>query len=138
MAIQLLVLGKSKKKILVSVVKLITFFLIRLEMMSVGGDGVSGTASNTTNANEQQSSHSSHSSSSHTNNLQSKMTDILKRKAPPKRKSQPSSRSKSRNQDHGAEQSSSVMQDLMSKASALGKFVVEQKPMHIQWLMKNC
>lgn len=50
------------------------------------------------------------------------MSDILKRKAPPKRKSQTSSRSKTRNQDHHTEQSSSVMQDLMNKASALGAY----------------
>lgn len=95
-------------------------------MMSVSGDGISGGASNAAipldQQHQSQSSHSGHSSSqSHTNALQSKMSDILKRKAPPKRKSQPSSRSKSRNQDHGPEhQSSSVMQELMNKASALG------------------
>lgn len=94
--------------------------------MSVGGDGVSGAAANTTIPIDQQhqsqsSSNSGHSSSqSHTNVLQSKMSEILKRKAPPKRKSQPSSRSKSRNQDHATEQASSVMQELMNKASALG------------------
>lgn len=48
---------------------------------------------------------------------QSKMSEILKRKAPPKRKSQTTSRSKSRNQD---DHSSSVMQELISKATALG------------------
>lgn len=109
------------------------------EMMSVGGDIVSsggnGGASGgnvTTNISipieqqQQQSppaqaTNSNHSTQSHANAIQSKMSDILKRKAPPKRKSQTSSRSKTRNQEHHTEQSSSVMQELMSKASALGK-----------------
>lgn len=108
-------------------------------MMSVGGDIVSsggnGGASGgnvTTNISipiEQQQQQSppaqatnaNHSTQSHANAIQSKMSDILKRKAPPKRKSQTSSRSKTRNQEHHTEQSSSVMQELMSKASALGK-----------------
>lgn len=49
---------------------------------------------------------------------QSKVSEMLKRKVPPKRKSQGSSRSKSRTQDH--EHSSSVMQELISKATGLG------------------
>lgn len=51
------------------------------------------------------------------NSGQSKMSEMLKRKVPPKRKSQTTSRSKSRNQD---DHSSSVMQELISKATALG------------------
>lgn len=56
----------------------------------------------------------------------SKMSDVLKRKNAPKRKSQISSRSKTRNQDsHGeassSATSSSVMQELINKATALGK-----------------
>lgn len=123
-------------------------FIFSTEMMSVGGEIVSGGTSGvgsggasggnvTTNISipiEQQqqqqqqqtppaqAAHSNHSTQSHANAIQSKMSDILKRKAPPKRKSQTSSRSKTRNQDHHTEQSSSVMQELMSKASALGKF----------------
>lgn len=56
-----------------------------------------------------------------------KMSDVLKRKNAPKRKSQISSRSKTRNQDgHGEASSSatstSVMQELINKATALGKY----------------
>lgn len=56
----------------------------------------------------------------------SKMSDVLKRKNAPKRKSQVSSRSKTRNQEsHGeassSATSSSVMQELINKATALGK-----------------
>lgn len=56
----------------------------------------------------------------------SKMSDVLKRKNAPKRKSQISSRSKTRNQElHGETSSpatsSSVMQELINKATALGK-----------------
>lgn len=105
-------------------------------MMSVGGDVVSGAASGSSvSANigipidqqqqppqQSQSAHASHSTQSHANAIQSKMSDILKRKVPPKRKSQTASRSKTRNQDHQTEQSSSVMQELMNKASALGKY----------------
>lgn len=106
-------------------------------MMNVGGDVVNHTASGSNSlagipieVQQQQSQppQSSHSSQSHTNAIQSKMSDILKRKAPPKRKSQTSSRSKSRNQDHHSEQSSSMMHELMNKAmnarmgeSSLGK-----------------
>ncbi|XP_031638245.1 E3 ubiquitin-protein ligase TRIP12 isoform X2 [Contarinia nasturtii] len=105
------------------------------EVMSVGGDVVSGGASSssvTTNIalpidqqqqqqpqQQSQIGHSSHSTQSHANAIQTKMSDILKRKAPPKRKSQTSSRSKTRNQEHNNEQPS-VMQELMNKASALG------------------
>lgn len=97
-------------------------------MMNVGGDTLSGGTVNAAipsveQQQQQQQSQSSHSQS-HTNAIQSKMSDILKRKAPPKRKSQTSSRSKTRNQDHHTEQSSSVMQDLMNKASALGKYLI--------------
>lgn len=56
----------------------------------------------------------------------SKMSDVLKRKNAPKRKSQISSRSKTRNQDsHGetssSATSSSVVQEFFNKATALGK-----------------
>lgn len=100
--------------------------------MNVGGDVASGssvTASISLPIDQQQQQrqsqqqsqvgHSSHSTQSHANTIQTKMSDILKRKAPPKRKSQTSSRSKTRNQDHSNEQPS-VMQELMNKASALG------------------
>lgn len=115
-------------------------FDLSTEMMSVGGDIVSSGGSGASGGNvttnisipieqqqqQQQSSpaqatNANHSTQSHANAIQSKMSDILKRKAPPKRKSQTSSRSKTRNQEHHTEQSSSVMQELMSKASALGK-----------------
>lgn len=49
---------------------------------------------------------------------QSKMSEILKRKIPPKRKSQNNSRSKTRQEDQ-----SSVMQELINKAAGLGKFL---------------
>lgn len=97
-----------------------------IEMMNVGGDIV-GLSPNVAVGNpvtagvvasEQQQQQQMLRSSSPG---QSKMTDILKRKVPPKRKSQTSSRSKSRNQDHHSEQSSSVMQELINKATALGK-----------------
>lgn len=99
-------------------------------MMSVGGDVVTGGASGSTTTialpidqqapQQSQAGQSSHSTQSHANAIQSKMSDILKRKAPPKRKSQPSSRSKARNQDHHNNEQPSVMQELMNKASALG------------------
>lgn len=99
-------------------------------MMNVGGDllqggqtmpntshqsGIVGTPVSAVAAIEQQQMLRSNSPG------QSKMTDILKRKVPPKRKSQTSSRSKSRNQDNQHEQSSSVMQELFNKATALGE-----------------
>lgn len=99
-------------------------------MMNVGGDVVNNTSSGSNalpgisieaqppqQPTPTQQSQSNHASQSHTNAIQSKMSEILKRKAPPKRKSQTSSRSKSRNQDHHSEQSSSsMMHDLMNKA----------------------
>lgn len=62
----------------------------------------------------------------------SKMSDVLNRKNAPKRKSQISSRSKTRNQDsHGetssSATSSSVMQDLINKATALGKYCSQRR-----------
>lgn len=55
---------------------------------------------------------------------QNKMSDILKRKVPPKRKSQSSGRVKTRqddtNQAAAAAAQSSVMQDLISKATTIG------------------
>lgn len=93
-------------------------------MMSVGGEIVGGaTGSNVATVPAvidpaQQSQQMSLPTSN--NPIQSKMSDILKRKAPPKRKSQTSSRTKTRNQEHHTEQSSSVMQELMNKATALG------------------
>lgn len=62
----------------------------------------------------------------------SKMTDVLKRKNASKRKSQTSSRSKTRNQDtHGevassSASSSSVMQELINKATALGNLKLQK------------
>lgn len=47
---------------------------------------------------------------------QSKMSDILKRKVPPKRKSQTSNRSKSRQESD----QSSVVQELINRATTLG------------------
>lgn len=105
-------------------------------MMSVGGEIVSTGGSSigsagasggnvTTNISipieQQQQQQTPQAQAAHSNHSTSKMSDMLKRKAPPKRKSQTSSRSKTRNQDHHADQSPSVMQELMSKASALGK-----------------
>lgn len=93
-------------------------------MMNVGGDVVNNTAPGSNSLagvptevqqQQHQQSQSSHSSSN-TSAIQSKMSEILKRKAPPKRKSQTSSRSKSRNQDHHSEQSTSMMHELMNKA----------------------
>lgn len=99
-----------------------------IEMMSVGGDIVGGGATGSNMAavpaaatSHDQSQQMSLPVAATQNPIQSKMSDILKRKAPPKRKSQTSSRTKTRNQDHHSEQSSSVMQELMNKATALGK-----------------
>ncbi|XP_039232178.1 E3 ubiquitin-protein ligase TRIP12 isoform X2 [Drosophila yakuba] len=78
------------------------------------------------------SASSSSSSSSSASALQHKMTDMLKRKAPPKRKSQSSGRAKSRQEDAavapagsgagGASPSSasSAMHELLSRATSLG------------------
>lgn len=98
-------------------------------MMNVGGDtlahssaspAVSGAAAMADHQQMLRSSSSGHS----------KMSDILKRKNAPKRKSQATTRSKSRNQDHHGEQSpaatSSVVQDLINKATALGKSAVRK------------
>lgn len=60
---------------------------------------------------------SSAASSSSASALQHKMSDMLKRKVPPKRKSQSSSRSKSR-QDEGGSSSTSSMHDLLSRATS--------------------
>lgn len=99
----------------------------KAEMMNVGGDVVNNTASGSNSLagvpidvqqqqQQQQHAQTQQSQSSHTSAIQSKMSEILKRKAPPKRKSQTSSRSKSRNQDHHSEQSTSMMHELMNKA----------------------
>ncbi|XP_041673723.1 E3 ubiquitin-protein ligase TRIP12 isoform X6 [Drosophila eugracilis] len=76
------------------------------------------------------SASSSSSSSSSASALQHKMTDMLKRKAPPKRKSQSSGRAKARQEDaavaaaSGAgapvSSASSAMHELLSRATSLG------------------
>lgn len=48
---------------------------------------------------------------------QSKMSEMLKRKVPPKRKSQPSSRSKGRPDEQSSSSSSSMVQDLINRAT---------------------
>lgn len=84
------------------------------EMMTVGDGSLSIDPNAATNQSAEQQQLLLRSNSG-----QSKMSEILKRKVPPKRKSQASSRSKARAQEH--EHSSSVMQELISKATALGK-----------------
>lgn len=68
-------------------------------------------------------------SSSSTSALQNKMSDMLKRKVPPKRKSQSTSRSKSRQEDQSSSStstsnaqasSSSTVHELLSRATSLG------------------
>lgn len=68
------------------------------------------------NASEMSASGSAVAECSQSAPGQSKMSEILKRKIPPKRKSQTNSRSKTRQEDQ-----SSVMQELMNKAAGLGK-----------------
>lgn len=68
------------------------------------------------NASEMSASGSAVAECSQSAPGQSKMSEILKRKIPPKRKSQNNSRSKTRQEDQ-----SSVMQELMNKAAGLGK-----------------
>ncbi|XP_039958077.1 uncharacterized protein LOC120773217 isoform X1 [Bactrocera tryoni] len=70
---------------------------------------------------------SSSASSLSASALQHKMSDMLKRKVPPKRKSQSSSRSKSR-QDEGGSSSTSSMHDLLSRATSLGSSTGRSTP----------
>lgn len=112
-----------------------------IEMMNVGGD-ILASGSNSSQLTVQSTS-SGAAATAATSSVavdhyqmvrssspgQSKMSDILKRKNAPKRKSQATTRSKSRNQDHHGEQSTSattsVVQDLISKATALGKYKIK-------------
>ncbi|XP_067615861.1 E3 ubiquitin-protein ligase TRIP12 isoform X5 [Eurosta solidaginis] len=84
--------------------------------ISSGNSGVAATNTGT-----------STSSSSSASALQHKMSDMLKRKVPPKRKSQSSSRSKSRQEDGGCASTSS-MHDLLSRATSLGSSTGRNTP----------
>lgn len=64
---------------------------------------------------------------------QSKMSEMLKRKVPPKRKSQPSSRSKGRTDEQSSSSSSSMVQDLINRATTR---IQDRKSNHIHNILR--
>lgn len=105
-----------------------------IEMMNVGGDTIAHSSGSP--AVTGAAAMADHQQMLRSSSSQSKMSDILKRKNAAKRKSQTATRSKSRNQDHHGEQSpsatSSVVQDLINKATALGKVCLFEKNINLK------